>query len=198
MDPLIDGTLKTWNSDKGFGFVTPINGGQDIFIHISDYPKRGGAPEVGERLSFEITLNKDGKKKAVNVQRPGANKPSPARRRERTQAAPGNSVFSRVIGFLMVLVVCVVGYKYLAPKFHSLSSADSNLVGEPAATTSSPTLVMPLSASRWKCDGRTHCSQMTSCEEAKFFLSNCPNTEMDGDRDGIPCESQWCTHPFAK
>jgi hypothetical protein len=42
------------------------------------------------------------------------------------------------------------------------------------------------------CDGRTHCSQMTSCAEATFFLNNCPNTKMDGDRDGIPCEQQLC------
>ena len=46
--------------------------------------------------------------------------------------------------------------------------------------------------SRFKCDGRTLCSQMTSCNEAKFFLNNCPNTKMDGDNDGIPCEEQWC------
>jgi len=45
---------------------------------------------------------------------------------------------------------------------------------------------------RFKCDGRQYCSQMTSCEEAVFFLNNCPNTKMDGDRDGIPCEKQWC------
>jgi len=44
----------------------------------------------------------------------------------------------------------------------------------------------------FKCDGRTYCSQMTSCAEAKFFLNNCPNTKMDGDHDGIPCEQQLC------
>ena len=42
------------------------------------------------------------------------------------------------------------------------------------------------------CDGRTHCSQMRSCAEATYFLNNCPNTQMDGDFDGIPCEQQWC------
>lgn len=42
------------------------------------------------------------------------------------------------------------------------------------------------------CDGRTHCSQMTSCEEATYFITHCPGTKMDGDRDGIPCERQWC------
>ncbi len=49
-----------------------------------------------------------------------------------------------------------------------------------------------------RCDGRTYCSQMTSCSEAKFFLKNCPNTKMDGNHDGVPCEQQWCTAPWSK
>jgi hypothetical protein len=44
----------------------------------------------------------------------------------------------------------------------------------------------------YRCDGRTYCSQMSSCEEATFFINHCPETKMDGDMDGIPCESQWC------
>jgi endonuclease YncB( thermonuclease family) len=43
-----------------------------------------------------------------------------------------------------------------------------------------------------RCDGRTHCSQMRSCAEARYFLANCPGVKMDGDNDGIPCEQQWC------
>ena len=46
--------------------------------------------------------------------------------------------------------------------------------------------------SPYRCDGRTRCGQMHSCEEAKYFLDHCPNTEMDGDHDGVPCERQWC------
>ena len=48
------------------------------------------------------------------------------------------------------------------------------------------------SAQQFKCDGRTYCSQMRSCQEATFFLNNCPGTKMDGNNDGIPCERQWC------
>ena len=44
---------------------------------------------------------------------------------------------------------------------------------------------------QFECDGREHCSQMGSYEEAKYFLDNCPNTKMDGDYDGIPCERQF-------
>ena len=48
------------------------------------------------------------------------------------------------------------------------------------------------SSKPYKCDGRTRCAQMHSCEEAKYFLANCKGVVMDGDGDGIPCESQWC------
>lgn len=48
------------------------------------------------------------------------------------------------------------------------------------------------SGGQFKCDGRTHCSQMTSCAEATYFLRHCPGTQMDGNHDGEPCERQWC------
>jgi hypothetical protein len=44
---------------------------------------------------------------------------------------------------------------------------------------------------RFQCDGRQHCSQMRSYDEAVFFLRNCPDTKMDGDGDGVPCERQF-------
>ena len=43
---------------------------------------------------------------------------------------------------------------------------------------------------QFSCDGRTHCSQMHSCAEARYFLAHCPGTKMDGDGDGEPCEQQ--------
>jgi endonuclease YncB( thermonuclease family) len=47
-------------------------------------------------------------------------------------------------------------------------------------------------AGPYHCDGRTHCSQMKSCAEATYFLKHCPGVKMDGNRDGVPCEKQWC------
>ncbi len=57
-----------------------------------------------------------------------------------------------------------------------------------------PNEVAEESASRFSCDGRTRCREMTSCEEASYFLQNCPSVDMDGDDDGVPCEDQWCSH----
>ncbi len=62
----------------------------------------------------------------------------------------------------------------------------------PKAATPAAAAVTASLAGRYRCGGRVHCSQMTSCEEATWFLKNCPGTKMDGDNDGVPCEAQWC------
>jgi len=63
--------------------------------------------------------------------------------------------------------------------------------GSAASPANAVNPVNPMSAS-FRCDGRQHCSQMKSCEEAKYFLARCPGVKMDGDGDGVPCEEQWC------
>jgi hypothetical protein len=68
-----------------------------------------------------------------------------------------------------------------------------NINSEGSSTDSKSDSKPSLSKGKYSCDGRTNCSQMTSCEEAEFFLRNCPNVEMDGNKDGVPCERQWCS-----
>ena len=62
---------------------------------------------------------------------------------------------------------------------------------QPVAAPTEPTTT-------YRCDGRTHCSQMTSCAEATWFINHCPGTKMDGNHDGVPCEQQWCPSPGAR
>lgn len=60
------------------------------------------------------------------------------------------------------------------------------------ATSAAPVAPERVATAGFRCDGRVHCSQMHSCEEAKYFLAHCPGVKMDGNRDGVPCERQWC------
>lgn len=69
--------------------------------------------------------------------------------------------------------------------------ADS-LAGEPVERETPRVAVS--TSSQYHCDGRTYCSEMTSCEEATWFLEHCPGVKMDGEGDGVPCERQWCGH----
>ncbi|HEY6133285.1 MAG TPA: thermonuclease family protein [Rubrivivax sp.] len=59
-------------------------------------------------------------------------------------------------------------------------------------TPAAVTLPAAATSAAYRCDGRTHCSQMSSCAEATYFLRHCPGVKMDGNRDGVPCEKQWC------
>lgn len=73
-------------------------------------------------------------------------------------------------------------------------AAGPRLKPEPPRQDTGPTADKraPAAGAAFRCDGRTHCSQMTSCAEATYFLAHCPGVSMDGDNDGVPCEQQWC------
>ena len=61
------GKLKSWNDDRGFGFIDPIQGGEQIFVHIKAFSPRSIRPQVDDLLWFEIELGPEGKKRAKNV-----------------------------------------------------------------------------------------------------------------------------------
>ena len=96
----------------------------------------------------------------------------------------------QVIALLILALVAWGGYRHFTPP---APTADAALAVTSARQPSTPERVLPAPTQRFSCDGRQHCSQMHSCEEAKFFIRNCPNTKMDGDNDGVPCESQHCS-----
>ena len=71
--------------------------------------------------------------------------------------------------------------------------ANDAALSKPAPTIDAPAnAVASAGAAAYKCDGRVYCSQMHSCAEATWFLQHCPGVKMDGNRDGVPCEQQWC------
>ena len=67
------GTFKFYNTQKGYGFITPDEGGNDIFVHVTAVERSGiGALVEGMRISFETEPDKRGKgPKAVNLQQAG-------------------------------------------------------------------------------------------------------------------------------
>jgi CspA family cold shock protein len=67
------GTVKFFNQTKGFGFITPDQGGKDVFVHITAVERSGIGPlDEGTRVSFDTEPDKRGKgPKAVNLQLAG-------------------------------------------------------------------------------------------------------------------------------
>lgn len=64
---MIKGLLKTWKEDRGFGFISPDNGGKDIFIHISAFKGGSRRPVAGDVIYYQIAKDNRGKFKAVNA-----------------------------------------------------------------------------------------------------------------------------------
>lgn len=64
---MANGTVKFFNQDKGFGFITPDDGGQDVFVHVSGVQGSTLLRE-GQKVSYDVGQDrKTGKSKAENV-----------------------------------------------------------------------------------------------------------------------------------
>lgn len=97
------GTLKSWNDDRGFGFIDPIQGGQEIFVHIKAFSPLSCRPRVNEILWFEVELGPQGKKRAKNVELVRRTPRGEVRRKPSTQS--GSMTLVAIPGFVLVYVV---------------------------------------------------------------------------------------------
>ncbi len=67
---MANGTVKFFNSTKGFGFIQPDDGGTDVFVHISAVERSGlSTLNEGQKVSFEVVADRrSGKNAAENIQ----------------------------------------------------------------------------------------------------------------------------------
>ena len=65
---MINGTVKFYNSTKGFGFIAPNDGSKDAFVHISAVERSGlSGLNEGQKVSYELEKGRDGKVSATNL-----------------------------------------------------------------------------------------------------------------------------------
>lgn len=103
----IDGSLKTWNDERGFGFIEAANGGPEIFVHIKAFEARSGRPTLGQPLSFEVESGRDGRKQAVRVRPQHPVRPLPRRSNSPSQWGTA-SYFAIPAFFLFFVAVSVI------------------------------------------------------------------------------------------
>jgi len=96
------GRITTWKDDKGFGFITPNSGGEQVFVHISSFSNRQRRPEGNELVTYELSVDGKGRSQANTVAFVGE---KPIRSRP-----PGRSNFPPIFaaGFLAFVVVAVI------------------------------------------------------------------------------------------
>lgn len=96
-----EGFIKSWNDERGFGFIEPTQGGQEIFVHIKAFSRGAGRPQISQRVSFEVVLGPQGKKRARNVEviRPAL---ASARARRESPTQWGTATLFAIPVFLVV------------------------------------------------------------------------------------------------
>jgi len=213
---MMTGKLVRWNDEKGYGFIRAESESRDVFIHISVLAQMSRRPVAGDVIFFDIETDPSGKCKATSAKIEGVPRLetpeeswslAPVKKNPRlkpepqsTQSPLGRSTIrtshqqnrrpslpTKLIPLLIIIIAVVTYEKFSTPTMNRSVIARPMPDANRAAPEESGQ-----TQTQFQCQGKTHCSQMTSCAEATFYLTHCPGTEMDGDHDGIPCESQWC------
>ena len=103
-----EGRLKAWNDERGFGFLEPSKGGEDIFVHVKAFRVRAGRPQVGQLMSFEVELGPQGKKRAKNVEPVRPTRPRKSQLRESPAQWGTATLFAIPLMLVLYLVVSVL------------------------------------------------------------------------------------------
>jgi cold shock CspA family protein len=185
------GILKRWDDDKGFGFIGTER--SEVFFHIAALKNGAQRPRSGDVLHYQLHRGDDGKLQAVNVRIEDRNPNRPAARGASLAEGGAPRRWPGQLAVFALLLGGIGAWAYLDQP--SRPSRPSPPTTQASVPSSRPAATAPVSSPRRaevSCSGKVYCSEMSSCREARFYLRNCPGTKMDGDRDGVPCESQWC------
>jgi len=113
----INGVIKSWKDEQGFGFIEMRQGGPDIFLHINAFPRDAGRPQLGQHVSFEIELGRRGKR-ARNVKLIGAAPPGAKRAEHNVPDQRCTGTLVAIPAFVIVFVV--VGILWEPPLWFAL------------------------------------------------------------------------------
>ena len=112
-------------------------------------------------------------------------------RRKTKRKNESGGFFGTIITVIIFGIIGYFVYGFIQDSLHRNELTNQPVIQETLKIAN--TQAVNSNPNHFQCDGRKHCSQMRSLEEARWFVRNCPDTKMDSDHDGEPCEndSRW-------
>ena len=100
----IEGTLTSWDDDRGFGFLTPVSGRGRAFVHITAFSRGSARPRVGDAFSYEVDRHGDRGPAAVRVAPVGGRWSAP---RARAPRPTRDGRVALVVGLVLAVAIVV-------------------------------------------------------------------------------------------
>jgi len=94
------GKISKWNDDKGFGFIKPLAGGKEVFIHISEFSNRNRRPQFDELVTYTLSTDKQGRPRAVHATIPGD--------KQKKKVNQNRGLFSIILSIFFLVIVSVM------------------------------------------------------------------------------------------
>ena len=93
------GRITTWNDAKGFGFITPVTGGKQVFVHIRAFGNRSRRPEINQLVTYALSSDGKGRPCAVKATLAGDRLPKRTKRSTDSPSVLVAACFLAIVGF---------------------------------------------------------------------------------------------------
>ena len=102
----VKGKISEWNDDRGFGFISPFEGGERVFCHIKAFADRSTRPTIGKIVTYDVSRDERGRPRATQIRYSGtpaspAKPAAPSRQCSLIAAILGSSTFLIVVTALV-------------------------------------------------------------------------------------------------
>jgi len=133
----VEGTLTSWNDERGFGFLTPVSGRGRAFVHVTAFSRGSARPRVGDTYSYEVDRHGDRGPAAVRVAPAGRSWSAP---RARAPRPTRSGWWALGVGLVLVLAVVAVVTLVVVPAPGAGGGPDASAPGSRGAASWLPWL----------------------------------------------------------
>jgi len=128
------GKITSWNDEKGFGFITPLAGGKQVFIHIKAFSNSNRRPDINQVVTYALSNDKQGRPRAANATLVGDRLPEKTKQTKVSRSIIGAVFFLVIVGISvltakippLILALYMVGSLFTFVMYAADKSAAKN------------------------------------------------------------------------